>query len=146
MSVAVVDALEPVDVDHQAGDSSGAPLRARQIFLESFLQIAPIVPTRQEIGDARAQQARAIDRILDAHGGDRAQVREKIRSVMTREARGIAAAEAQCAGCAVLARERHQGGALEVRRARKEEMVIGSYEGTEPRLVQYGQLRGEADQ
>src|SRR5258708_7999665 len=146
MSVSVVDALEAIDVDHQAGDGSGAPLRARQLFLEALLQIAPIVPTRQEIRDPRAQQARAIDCILDAYGGDRPQVREKIRSMMTREARGIAAAEAQCPGCTVLARERHQGGALEVRRARKEEMVIGSHDGAEPRLVEPCPLRREADQ
>src|SRR5258708_4829517 len=142
MSVTVVDALEPVDVDHQAGDGAAAPLRARQIFLESFLQIASIVPTRQEIGDPCAQQARAIDRVFDAHGGDRAQVREKIRSVMTRESRGIAAAEAQRAGCAVLARERHQGGALQVRRVRKRGMVTTSYERTEPRLLPYRQFSG----
>src|SRR6266403_6071238 len=105
MSVSVVDALEPVDVDHQTSDGSCPALRTRQLFLEALLQIAPIVPTGQKIGDPRAQQARAIDRIFDAHGGDRTQVREEIRSVMTREARGIAAAEAQCPGCAVLARE-----------------------------------------
>ena len=76
----IVDVLEPIDVDHQATDASGVPLGARQLFLQSLLQIASIVPTGQEVGDAGAQQARAIDRIFDTHGGHRAQVREKIRA------------------------------------------------------------------
>ena len=72
------------------------------------------MPACEEIGDAGAQQPRAVDGVLDAHRGHRAQVRQKIRSVMTGEARRLAAAEAQRAGCAVLARQRHQRGALEI--------------------------------
>ena len=110
MPVAVVDALEPIDVDHQACDRSAAALRARQFFFQALLQVAPIVPAGEEIGDAGAQQPRAVHGVFDANGRHRAQVREKIRAVMARKARCIAAAEAQCAGRAVFARQRHERG------------------------------------
>ena len=71
-----------------------APLRARQFLFQALLQVAPVVPAGQEIGDSGAQQPRAVDRIFDADGGDRAQMREKIRAMMARESRRIAAAEA----------------------------------------------------
>src|ERR1700722_3936155 len=113
MPVTVVDALEPVDVDHQAGHGSGVPLRTRQFFLQALLQVPPIVPARQEIRDASAQQARSVDRILDAHGAHGAQVRQKVRSMMTSEARRIAAAEAQRAGYAIIAAESNQRATLQ---------------------------------
>ena len=94
MSVAVIDALEFVDVDHQTGDRPAAPLRARQLFFQALLQVAPIVPAGEEIGDAGAQQPCAVHGVFDAYGGDRAQMREKVCAVMARKARGIAAAEA----------------------------------------------------
>ena len=75
-------------------------------------------------------QARTIDRVLDAHGGDRPQVRQKIGAVVPRETCRIAAAEAQCARGEILARERHQGCALEIGGARKQQMVIRPDEGS----------------
>ena len=96
MPVAVVDALESIDVDHQTANAAAAPLRAGQFFLQALLQVASIVPAGEEVRDA----------VLEAYRGNRAQMREKIRAVMARKARSFAAAEAQRAGGAVLARQR----------------------------------------
>ena len=83
--IAVVDALEVVDVHHQAGDGACLALSARELLLQALLQIAAVVPPGQEIGDARAQQPGPVDGVLDAHRGDRAQMREKVGAVMARE-------------------------------------------------------------
>ena len=144
--VTVVDALEPVDIDHQAGDRSAAPLCTGQLLLQPLLQVAPVVPAREEIGDARAHQAGAIDRVLDAYRGDGSEVRQKIRAVMPRESGRITAAETQCAGDAVLSRQRQKGDALEVLGPGKQQVMIRPDEGAEPRFVQNRQLRRQADQ
>ena len=123
-----------------------APLRARQLFLQALLQIAAVVPSGQEIGDAGAQQARPVDGIFDADGGDRAQMREKIGAVVPREAGGVAAAETQRTGRAVLARQRHQRGALEIRAYPETADDGPRRRRAEPRLVQSGELRRQADQ
>jgi hypothetical protein len=73
MAIGIVDALEAIDIDHQAGDRAGMTLRARQLLAQALLQIAPVVPTGQEIRDAGPQQAVAVDGIFEAHRGDRAQ-------------------------------------------------------------------------
>src|SRR5579863_5213919 len=103
--ITVVHALEQIDVDHQAGHASAVPLRTRQLFLQSLLQIAAVVPAREEVGDAGSQQARTVDRILDTNRGYRTQMPQKIGSMVTREARRIAAAETQSAGGSVFARQ-----------------------------------------
>src|ERR1700675_3479326 len=146
MPIPVVYALESIDVDHQACDGSAAALRTRQFLLQSLLQVASIVPARQEVRNAGAQQPRTIDRILDAYRSDRAQMRQKFRAVMAREARQIAAAETQRSGGAILARQGHEGRTLEVRCARKQQVMIGAYKGPEPRFVQHRELRCQTDQ
>ena len=72
------------------------------------------MPPGQEIGDARAQQPGPVDGVLDADGGDRAQVRQEVGAMVAREARRIAAAEAQRAGGKILAGQRHQGRAFQI--------------------------------
>ena len=46
--VAIVDAFESVDVDHQAGNRTTAPLRSRQFFFQALLQVAAVVPAGKE--------------------------------------------------------------------------------------------------
>ena len=76
---AIVDLLEVVHVDHQAGQRLAGALRAREFFAKAIVEIAAVVPAGEEVGDAAAHQARAIYRIFQADGNDDAQVREKIR-------------------------------------------------------------------
>src|SRR5262249_21526520 len=124
VTVAVVDALEPIDIDHEARDGDGTALRARQLLPQTLLQVTPVVPSGEEVSEAGAQQARAVDAVLQAYRGHRAHVRQKVGPVMTREAARLAAAEAEHAGGALLARQRHQRGALEIRAPRKQEVMV----------------------
>ena len=80
VSEAIVDLLEVIDVDHEAGQRLAGAFGARQLLAQPVVEIAPVVPAGEEIGDAAAHQARAIDRVFQADRHDHAQVREKIRS------------------------------------------------------------------
>src|SRR5450631_1486205 len=126
MAVAVVDALEAIDVDHQTGNGSAAALRSGQFLLQPFLQIAAVVPAGQEIGYSGSQKSRAVHGILEAHCRNRSQMRKKVGSVVPREPRGGPAAEAQRCGGTVLARQRQQRSALEIGASREQQMMIGA--------------------
>ena len=105
---AIVDLLEVVDVDHQAGQRLAGALGARQFLAQPIVEIAAVVPAGEEIRDAAAHQARAIDRVFQADRDDHAQVREEIRRQVAGEALRIAAAESHDADGAVVARQRDQ--------------------------------------
>ena len=146
MAVAVVDALEAVDVDHQAGDGAGPPLRAGQLLLQALLQVAAVVPpVRKSVMPARSSRARLTAFSMQT-AATAPRCDQKVGSVMAREARRVAAAEAQRAGGKILAGQRHQGGAFQIRDARKKQMMVRADEGAEPWLVQGGELRRQADQ
>ena len=79
MAEAVVDLLEMIDVDHQAGQRLAGAFGARQFLAQPVVEVAPVVPAGEEVRDTAAQQARAIDGVLEADRDDDAEVREKIR-------------------------------------------------------------------
>ena len=60
MPVLIVDALEVIHVDHQAGDRLAGPLRARQLLAQARVQIAAVVEAGEEIREPAAQEPRAI--------------------------------------------------------------------------------------
>src|SRR5262245_20111060 len=66
MPEAVVDFLEVVDIDHQAGERLAGALGTRQLFAQAVVKVTPVVPAGQEVRDATAQQPRAIDRVFHA--------------------------------------------------------------------------------
>ena len=76
---AIVDLLEMIDVDHEAGERLAGTFGARQLFAQPVVEVAPVVPAGEEVGDPAAQQARAVHRVFEADGDDDAQVRQEIR-------------------------------------------------------------------
>ena len=108
MTVLIVDLLETIQVDQQTGEARALPLRARQLLLEAGIEITAVVPAGEEIREAAADQARAVDRVLDRERGDDAEVREKIGCEVTREAALVAAAEVQAPLQSILAAQRNQ--------------------------------------
>ena len=108
MTVLIVDLLEPIQVDEQAGQARALPLRARQLLLQARIQIAAVVPAGEEVREPAAHQARAIDRVLDRERSDDAEMREEIGRKVPREALLVGAAEIEAALQPVLAPQRNQ--------------------------------------
>ena len=54
MTERIVDGLEMIDVEHQAGDMRALTPRARQLLFKAHLQVTAIVPAGQYIGEAAA--------------------------------------------------------------------------------------------
>ena len=108
---AIVDLLEMIDVDHQAGQCLAAAFGTRQLFAQPIVEITPVVPAGQEIRDTAAQQARTVDRVFEADRHDHPKMREKIRGQVACESPWIEAAEGDDPDCAVVARQRDQGDA-----------------------------------
>ncbi len=82
---AIVDLLEVVDVDHEAGQRLAGALGARQLLAQPVVEVAPVVPAGEEIGDAAAHQARTIHGVFQADRDDDTEVREKIRGQVAGE-------------------------------------------------------------
>ena len=83
-----------VHVDDQAGDAAAVALAARDLLAQPRLQVARGIPARERIGEAAAQQPRAIDEPVHArrqHGRD---VREQVLAGERELRRRAAAAEA----------------------------------------------------
>src|SRR5688572_25192469 len=49
MTKAVVDLLEMIDVDHQAGQRLSRSFRARELLAQAVVEIAAVVPAGQEV-------------------------------------------------------------------------------------------------
>ncbi len=141
MSVLVVDALEVVDVDHQAHDRLSGALRPRQLFAQARLQVAPIMETGEEIGEAAAQQARAIDGVLDADRRHQPQVRQEITRQLLGEAQRVDAGEHQHAVELLVTPQRDEREAPRTRDARQQQLVVGLVERPQPRALEVGELR-----
>ncbi len=104
------------------------------------------MPAGQEIGDSGPQQPRSVHRILEAYGGDRAQVRQEVGAVMASKARGLAAAEAQRADGSIQPRQRYQGRTLQVGASGKQQVMVRPHERPQPGFVQGRQLRCQSHQ
>src|SRR5205085_2449171 len=70
-------------------------LRARQLLAQPRVQVASVVKAGEKIGEAAAQQPRAVDRVLDAERRDEPEVRQEIARQLLRETQRIAAREHQ---------------------------------------------------
>src|SRR5690606_6680810 len=108
MPVTVVDALEMIDVDHEAGQRLALAPAARELLAEAAREVAAIVPTRQRIREAAANEPRLVDGVLDREGRDRREVLEKIGRVLFREAIGAIAAHVEAADERLAAQQRQQ--------------------------------------
>src|SRR5438045_8099416 len=93
MPVLVVEALEVIDVDHQAHQRMPGALRARQLLAQPRVQVASVVKAGEKIGEAAAQQPRAVDRVLDAQRRDEPEVRQEIARQLLRETERVGARE-----------------------------------------------------
>src|ERR1043165_3818141 len=49
MAVLIVDALEVIDVDHQAGDGLAEPLGPRELFAQARVEVTSIVEAGEEV-------------------------------------------------------------------------------------------------
>ena len=107
------------------------------------LQISPVAPARERVREAAADQARAIDRILEAEGRDDGEVVQEVGREMPGEPAAFVAAEIDAADDVSLARQRKQRDALETRVGWKQRRVIGTRELPEPRPVRRRELRGQ---
>ena len=79
MTVAIVDLLEVIDVDHQASERGRLALAARELLVQTRLQVTSVVPTREHIREPAADQPRAVHRVLEGERGDHGEVMEEIR-------------------------------------------------------------------
>ena len=70
-------------------------LRAGQLLAQPRVQVTAVVEAGEEVSETAAQQARAVDRVLDADRGHESQVREEVARQLRGEALRIAAGEHQ---------------------------------------------------
>ena len=115
VTVLVVDLLEVIDVDHEARERAVVALAAREFLVQACLQIAPVAPARERIRESAANEARPIDGVLEAEGGDDGEVVQEVGREMPAESVAFVAAEIEAADDALLARERKQRDALKTR-------------------------------
>ena len=55
----------------------------RLVLKVCVVQVAPVVPPRQHIGETAAQQPRPVHRILERERRDRREMRDKLSSLIT---------------------------------------------------------------
>ena len=146
VAVLVVDALEVIDVDHQAGEGLVGALGARQLLAQARVQVAAVVEAGEEVGQPAAHQARAVHRVLDADGGDHAQVREEVARQLAREAERIQAREHQHPVELLVAAQRDERQAPGRVPPWHQQLVVGLAEGPEPGALQVRELRGDGHQ
>ena len=72
-------------------------LRAGEFFLQAHLQVTAVVPPGQNVGEARAQEPGTVHDVLDAVGGNDAEMRKEITGMPLRVAVGVVTAEVQAA-------------------------------------------------
>ena len=143
MPVLVVDALEVIDVDHQAHQRMPGALRARQLLAQPRVQVASVVKAGEKIGEAAAQQPRAVDRVLDAERRDEPEVRQEIARQLLGEAERVGAREHQHPVELLVTPQRDQRETAGARGAGQQQLVVGLVEGPEPRALQVDELRSD---
>src|SRR5690606_17579527 len=82
---AIVDRLEMVDVDHQARERSLLAAAPRELLLEAGLEIVPVAPARQRIGQPALHEAGTVRRVLEGESGDDPEMLQKVRGVPARK-------------------------------------------------------------
>ena len=65
MAIGVIDLLEVIDIEHEAYQATAVTARTREFFYQPHLQIAAVVPACQYIRKSAAQQAGAVNHILE---------------------------------------------------------------------------------
>jgi len=125
VAVFVVDAFEMIDVEYQTHERRLLAPTTCELFSEPGLEVAPVVPARQRVGEAALNQPGAVDGALETEGRHAGEVAEKVGCMRCGEAIGIVAREMQAAGDARAPDERQQRHARERGRAREQMSVRG---------------------
>src|SRR5512134_2932706 len=108
MTEPVVDLLEVIDVDHEAGQRMALTPTARELLVQARLQIPTVVPARQHVGKTAAHEPRPIDGVLESKCHDDGEVMQEVRGELSREPPAFAAAQVETADDPSLPRERQQ--------------------------------------
>ncbi len=97
MAVGIVDALETIDIDKEAGHRHRITRRPLDFLAQPFVEIAAIGESGERVGHADLLQPLAVSDIVEAGRDDTREAFENIGRHANAEARRILAAEAQIA-------------------------------------------------
>jgi hypothetical protein len=146
VSVLVIDALEVIDIDHQARNGLMIALRPCQLLAQPGVQIAAIVETGEKVGQAAAHQPGTIHGVLQADRGHDSQVSEEIGGQLPIEAEAIGAREHQHPIQLAAAAQGNQREAAVLPGLRDQQLVIRHAEGPEPRPLEVAETRRDGGQ
>src|SRR5579862_36484 len=107
------------------------------------MQITAVMKAGEEIGQAAAQQPRAVHRVLDAYRRHQPQVREEIARQVLGKAKRVAAREHQHSLEPSLAAQRNQREAAARSESRYQQFMVSAVVGAEPGTLEVDELRGD---
>ncbi len=142
----IVDSLEVIDVDHQAGNGLLHALGASELFPQTGVEVTPVVKPCQEVGESATHQAGPIDRVLDADRGHDTQVSQEIGRQLTRKPKRIGAREDQNSVELFVPQQWNDRQAADVTHSGHQQLVVRDVKRPEPRALEHGELRSHRGQ
>mmetsp|Transcript_21620 Transcript_21620/g.51384 ORF Transcript_21620/g.51384 Transcript_21620/m.51384 type:complete len:240 (-) Transcript_21620:938-1657(-) len=106
--MAVVDRLEVVDVEEQAGQRVVVAHRLAEFDQAAVVEVAAVVHAGQAVGHAGAAKALTVEHALDRNGRDGGQPVQELGARASLVALGVARAQVQAADQQALADQRQQ--------------------------------------
>ena len=113
MSPVVVDLLEVVDVEVEAGHRAAGAQGALHLFVQALIEIASVVHAGEGIYQPKALDLFVVDGVFDAHGNEARHALEKGGAGAGNIAAGLAAAEGEVADDVIAPYQRQERDALQ---------------------------------
>src|SRR6202042_3672502 len=107
-------------------------------LFQARVQVAAFVEAGEEVSESAAQQARAVNGVLDADRRHQSQVREEVARQILAETERIAAGEYQHALQLLVAAQRDEREAPRGLQSRHQELVVCLAKGSEPGPLEVG--------